>query len=64
MENKRAYTVYDITFKDGSRMTLSEQDGIKNRLQAYNWACRAARNNKLIAARGGVESIDCRPMPA
>lgn len=57
---RRSYTVYDITFKDGARLTVSEKDGFRNQLDVYNWVCRAG--NAKLRSHGGVEKIDCRPM--
>lgn len=57
---RKAYTVYTATFKDGTEMTFTEYEGFRNRLDVYNFIC----GERLGKGHGGLEEITCRPMHA
>ena len=60
----RPYEVYTVIFKDGTEITVSQQDGFRNQLDVYNWMCRWAHENKKIGNHGGVEEITSKIMMA
>lgn len=60
MDDRKAYTVYTATFKDGTQITFSEREGYRSRLDVYNEICA----ERLAIGHGGLVEIDCRPMPA
>lgn len=51
-------TKYTATFENGEIVKTTE-DGIRNRLDLYNWICR----NQLGKKYGKLIEITCRPMP-
>lgn len=53
---KEITTVYTARFEDGTEITKTDRDGIKNRLQMYNWICKERLGKKY----GSLEEITVR----
>ncbi len=50
-------TEYTATFENGKQITKTTADGLRNRLDFYNWICK----NRLGKIYGSLKEITCRP---
>lgn len=53
---KEITTIYTARFKDGTEITKTDRDGIKNRLDMSNWICK----NELGRKHGSLKEITIR----
>lgn len=53
---KEITTIYTARFADGTEITKTDRDGIKNRLDMSNWICK----NRLGKKHGSLKEITIR----
>ena len=56
----KAYTIYTAEFETGKQITKTSKEGIKNRLDFYNWIC----NNRIGKEYGKLIEIRCKAAKA